>query len=134
VDQISVLFLFSFGYKALTVSCTAFAGNLCGVPDLILSRMKVRIMMLLKIKRLGEGLHPSETFVSIETKSGSEQVAVDTKALRNGTLPIGWPVGKDDGYFLVELPRPTANGARRVWVKKEQVVLDKADKAARKTA
>lgn len=88
-------------------------------------------MMLLKIKNLGEGLHPSETFVSIETKNGPEQVAVDAKSLRNGTLPIGWPVGKSAGFFLVELPRPTVGGARRVWVRKEELI---PDKAARKTA
>jgi hypothetical protein len=88
-------------------------------------------MMLLKVKNLGEGLHPSETFVSIETKDGPEQVAVDSKSLRNGTLPIGWPVGKSAGYLLVELPRPTASGTRRVWVRKEELV---PDKTARKTA
>jgi hypothetical protein len=88
-------------------------------------------MMLLKIKRLGEGLHPSETFVSVETRNGPEQLAVDAKSLRNGTLLIGWPVGKDGGFLLVELPRPTASGARRVWVRKEELV---PDKTARKTA
>jgi hypothetical protein len=88
-------------------------------------------MMLLKIKILGEGLHPSEAFVSIETKNGPEQVAVDAKSLRNGTLPIGWPVGKTAGFLLVELPRPTVSGARRVWVRKEELV---PDKTARKTA
>ena len=88
-------------------------------------------MMLLKIKRLGEGLHPSETLVSVETREGPAEIAVDTLALRNGTLPIGWPVGKNDGFLLVELPRPTVNGARRVWVRKEELI---PDKAARKTA
>lgn len=88
-------------------------------------------MMLLKITRVGEGLHPSETLISIETKNGPEQVAVDTKSLRNGTLPIGWPVGKSAGFMLVELPRPTVRGARRVWVRKEELV---PDKTARKTA
>jgi hypothetical protein len=88
-------------------------------------------MMLLKIKRIGVGLHPSETLVSVETKEGPAEIAVDTRALRNGTLPIGWPVGKNDGFLLVELPRPTVNGARRVWVRKEELI---PDKAARKTA
>ena len=88
-------------------------------------------MMLLKIKRIGEGLHPSETLISLETKSGTEQIAVDAKSLRDGTLPIGWPVGKSGSFLLVELPRPTASGARRVWVKKEEII---PDKSARKTA
>jgi len=88
-------------------------------------------MLLLKIKTLGEGLHPSEVFVSVETRDGPEQVAVDAKALRNGTLPIGWPVAKTGDFLLVELPRPTVSGARRVWVRKEDLV---PDKMARKTA
>jgi hypothetical protein len=88
-------------------------------------------MMLLKIKNLGPGLHPSETFVSVETRDGPQQVAVDAKSLRNGTLPIGWPVGKIAGFLLVELPRPTVSGARRVWVRKEELI---PDKTARKTA
>jgi hypothetical protein len=88
-------------------------------------------MMLLKIKKIGEGLHPSETVVLIETKDGPAEVAVDAKSLRNGTLPIGWPVGKSSDFMLVELPRPTVNGTRRVWVRKEELV---PDKTARKTA
>jgi hypothetical protein len=88
-------------------------------------------MMLLKIKKLGEGLHPSEALISIETRDGPEQVAVDAKSLRNGTLPIGWPVGRDRDFLLVELPRPTIRGARRVWVRKGELI---PDKAARKTA
>jgi hypothetical protein len=88
-------------------------------------------MMLLKIKNLGEGLHPSETVVLIQTKDGPEEVAVDAKSLRNSTLPVGWPVGKSAGFLLVELPRPTVTGARRVWVRQEELV---PDKTARRTA
>ena len=88
-------------------------------------------MMFLKIKNLGEGLHPSETFVSVETKNGPEELAVDSKSLHNGTLPIGWPVGKADDFLLVELPRPTIRGTRRVWVRKNELV---PERTARKTA
>jgi hypothetical protein len=80
---------------------------------------------------LGEGLHPSETIISVETKDGPEQVAVDAKSLRNGTLPIGWPIARHGNFLLVELPRPTVSGARRVWVRKEELI---SDKAARKIA
>jgi hypothetical protein len=87
--------------------------------------------MRLKVERIGEGLHPSEIFVGIKTKNGVEQVAVDSESLHNGSLPIGWPVGKDGDFLLVELPRPTVSGARRVWVKKDELL---PDKTARKTA
>lgn len=88
-------------------------------------------MMLLKIKKIGEGLHPSETLITVDTKLGVEELAVDTRALQNGTLPIGWPVANSEGYLLVELPRPTARGSKRVWVRKEEVV---PDNSSRKTA
>jgi len=88
-------------------------------------------MMLLRIKKLGEGLHPSESFVSVETRTGPQEVIVDAKSLRNGTLPVGWPVQKSGDFLLVELPRPTVNGTRRVWVRKEELI---PDKTARKTA
>jgi hypothetical protein len=88
-------------------------------------------MMLLKVKKIGEGLHPSETYVSVDTRNGPEEVAVDARSLRNGTLPIGWPVGKEGTFLLVELPRPTVRGTRRVWVSKDELI---PDKAARKTA
>jgi hypothetical protein len=88
-------------------------------------------MMLVKVKNLGEGLHPSEAFVSVETRNGPEELAVDAKGVRNGTLPIGWPVGREGDFFLVELPRPTVRGFSRVWVRKEQLV---PEKRARKTA
>jgi hypothetical protein len=87
--------------------------------------------MRLKIERAGEGLHPSEIFVTIRTEGGVQEVAVDPKSLQNGSLPVGWPVGKKGEFLLVELPRPTVNGARRVWVKKEELL---PDKTTRKTA
>lgn len=88
-------------------------------------------MMLVKVKNLGEGLHPSEAFVSVETRDGPEELAVSTDAARTGTLPIGWPVGKEGDFLLVELPRPTIGGTRRVWVRKEELI---PEKRARKTA
>jgi hypothetical protein len=81
--------------------------------------------MRLKIERIGEGLHPSETLVAINTKDGPEQIAVDTRSLQNGSLPVGWPVGKSGEFLLVELPRPTVTGTRRVWVNKGELLPDK---------
>jgi|GraSoiStandDraft_39_1057311.scaffolds.fasta_scaffold287093_3 hypothetical protein len=79
-------------------------------------------MMVVKVKNLGEGLHPSEAFVSVETRDGPEELAVSANAVGNGTLPIGWPVGKQGDFLLVELPRPTVRGISRVWVRKEEVI------------
>lgn len=82
-------------------------------------------MMLVKVKDVSEGLHPSEIFVSVETREGPEEVAVSAKSLRNGALPIGWPVGREGDFLLVELPRPTVRGFSRVWVRKEELIPEK---------
>ena len=88
-------------------------------------------MMLVKVKDVSEGLHPSEIFVSVETRNGPEELAVSAESLRNGTLRIGWPVGREGDFYLVELPRPTVRGFSRVWVRKEELI---PDRAGRKTA
>jgi hypothetical protein len=82
-------------------------------------------MMRLKVKQLGEGLHPSEMFVSVETRDGPQDLAVDPGSIHGSTVSVGWPVGRQGRYLLVELPRPTSEGARRVWVSKDELVAEK---------
>jgi hypothetical protein len=77
--------------------------------------------MRLKVEQLGEGLHPSEVVVSVETRSGPEELVLAPRSLENGTVEVGWPVGRDGDFLLVELPRDTARGYGRVWVLKDQV-------------
>jgi len=36
-------------------------------------------------------------------------------------LEIGYPVGRDEENYLVELPRETSRGFWRVWVAKDKV-------------
>ena len=87
-------------------------------------------MMRLKVRQLGEGLHPSETFVSVETKDGPEELIIDPRSVMNDSLSIGWPVGREDPYLLVELPRPTARGFKRVWVSRDQLIPEEPTRAA----
>lgn len=86
-------------------------------------------MMRLKVDQLGEGLHPSELVVSVQTRTGSEEVVVDPRSVKNNSLSIGWPVGREGNYVLVELPRPTARGSKRVWVKRDSLVRDESIRA-----
>jgi hypothetical protein len=83
-------------------------------------------MMRLKVEKIGEGLHPSEYVVSVRTKGGTEEITLDPRAISNNTLSIGWPVGADRDYRLVELPRPTSRGVKRVWVNKDDLVPDES--------
>lgn len=81
--------------------------------------------MRIKVDIVGEGLHPSETVVAIETKSGTEELVLDSKSLAESSFEAGWPVAHSNGFYLVELPRETARGARRVWVPTRNALREK---------
>lgn len=82
--------------------------------------------MRVKIKRLGEGLYPSDVVVSVETKNGPEGLVVDDSNLDGDMMYVGWPVGQDSEFFLVELPRETFRGSWRVWISRDEVLPDEA--------
>jgi len=77
----------------------------------------------------GEGLHPSEVVVLVPTRTGEEELVVDPKSLEGAAVEIGWPVGRDGKFVLVELPRPTSTGSRRVWVDGKDLVPEKKVRA-----
>jgi hypothetical protein len=85
-------------------------------------------MMRLKVTPLGEGLHPSEMFVSVETRDGRQDLAVNPIAIQSSTssVAVGWPVAREGVYRLVELPTQTSLGARRVWVDKNELITEKS--------
>jgi len=84
-------------------------------------------MLRVKVDRVREGQHPSEVVVSVATADGArEEVIVDIRSLRDDTLEVGYPVGRDRGRVLVELPRETLRGIWRVWVPAESLVGDAA--------
>jgi hypothetical protein len=76
--------------------------------------------MKLRVKKIRDGMHPSETVVAIPTSEGDERLTVDKNALgENTTLEIGWPLRQKDNLVLIELPRETQSGAWRVWVPRD---------------
>lgn len=79
--------------------------------------------MRLKVSRVTEGTHPSEVVVSVQTTKGtSENLVVHRRALSaDHSLEIGYPINREGGSYLVELPRETTTGAWRVWVPTEAV-------------
>lgn len=79
-------------------------------------------MMKLKVRALGEGMHPSEVVVGVTTRSGLECLSVSRRALKDGSLDIGYPITVDQQLYLVELPRETQTGMWRVWVNEDQVI------------
>jgi hypothetical protein len=74
-------------------------------------------MSRLKVRRVGEGLHPSEVVFAVATADGpEEEVTVDSRSLSGDTLEVGHPISRSEDRVLVELPRETMRGAWRVWV------------------
>lgn len=78
-------------------------------------------MMHIPVRRISEGLHPKEVVIAIDTKDGLEELSVDGTSLIGETLGIGWPVGQEKDFYLVELPRETFRGYWRVWISKDAV-------------
>lgn len=79
-------------------------------------------MYRVKVKTVGDGQHPSETIVSVTTTEGEqEELIVDRRALEGGTLRIGYPLRRQGGQFLIELPRETMSGSWRIWVREDQL-------------
>ena len=86
--------------------------------------------MRLKVEEVGEGLHPSELVIMVRTKDGLEELAIDPRSLQNDTVRVGWPVATENGFLLVELPRQTSRGSRRVWVRKDDLIEEESVRAS----
>ena len=79
--------------------------------------------MRVPIREIGPGQHPSELIVQLETRGGATKLIVDKRSIRDDTIEVGYPIAKEDGYLLIELPRETMIGEWRVWVS-EEIVQD----------
>ena len=74
-------------------------------------------MLRMRVNEEGDGLHPSELIVSVDIADGSKELLpVSRKSVEDGMIEIGYPIGKRNGAYLVELPRETYTGTWRVWV------------------
>jgi hypothetical protein len=81
--------------------------------------------MRVRVREIGEGQHPSEKVVQINTKNGTANLVVDGRAIKRESLDVGYPVA-EHGHYLVELPQETMTGEWRVWVPKNAVEAEVA--------
>jgi hypothetical protein len=77
--------------------------------------------MKVKVKEIGQGLHPSEVVVAIATNDGEQNLVIDRRSLQNNFINIGYPIIQREHDYLIELPRETSTGSWRVWVNKDEV-------------
>ena len=85
--------------------------------------------MRVKVVQVEQGLHPTEVLVRIDTLHGPQELAIDKRSLRAGTIEIGYPVSQQGNNRLIELPSETTAGVWRVWVD-ESLLSDEALEAA----
>lgn len=72
-------------------------------------------MYRVKVQTVGDGQHPSEALVSLTTADGvREELIVDRRSIKEGTLRVGYPIRAEGNRYLVELPRETLRGSWRV--------------------
>ena len=87
--------------------------------------------MRVKVKELGKGLHPSEIVVQVETMRGPENLVIDRRSLKDGSIEVGAPLNRDGkDNWLVELPQETMSGTWRVWVNDKFLVPEPKVRAA----
>lgn len=87
--------------------------------------------MRVKVEEVGKGLHPSEVVVQIQTVEGApERLVIDRRSIVDGAIEVGYPVNRNNGYYLIELPRETIGGSWRVWISKDIVVGEALEKTA----
>lgn len=84
-------------------------------------------MPQIRVETVRNGQHPSEVVVAVKTADGgTEKLVVDRRSIRNGTLDVGYPVGREGNRLLVELPRESMRGLWRVWVSHDAVITEEA--------
>ena len=85
-------------------------------------------MMRVKVAEVDEGLHPSEVVVAVKTNEGTENLVVDRRSLKDGAVEIGYPIRQHGDFYLVEFPRETMSGSRRVWVHSDQMLEEEEER------
>jgi hypothetical protein len=85
--------------------------------------------MRVKVDEVGQGMHPSEVLIKIETVQGPQELVVDKRSLRQNTIEVGYPIAQQEKYRLIELPTETTGGVWRVWVD-EKILSGEALEAA----
>jgi hypothetical protein len=87
--------------------------------------------MRLKVKKVEDGLHPSQVSVSINAQDGLHYLVINRHSLdASDMIEVGNPVGRREVFRLIELPAETDSGVWRVWVNKDELSAESALEAA----
>ena len=72
--------------------------------------------MRVRVRPVGAGSRPHDVVVELNTAMGPQRMVIEDKAVETGSLTVGYPLRRDDGFVLVALPRETDGGSFRVWI------------------
>jgi hypothetical protein len=74
------------------------------------------------IGKIEEGLMPTEKIVRVEdAEGGIEEIPVSSRSIDDGKL-VASEIGRLEDKVLIELPRESASGRWRIWVKQSTVL------------
>lgn len=79
-------------------------------------------MCKVKVDRVDEGLIASEKVVTLKTTGGEEEFPVQASKVTDKVVSSAALICEgQDNTVLIEMPRESASGRRRVWVQRSQL-------------
>lgn len=78
--------------------------------------------MRVRVRPIGAGSRPHDVVVELNTAMGPQRITMDDKSVETGSMAVGYPLRRDDGFVLVALPRETDSGSFRVWIPSTDVL------------
>ena len=82
--------------------------------------------MRVRVQRVGQGDTPHGVIVELITVTGPHRLVVDDTQVERDSVPIGYPLRRDNELVWVALPRPTLTGSFRVWIRAEDLLPNRA--------
>jgi hypothetical protein len=78
--------------------------------------------MRVKVQKIGDSDPSNGVTVELVTVTGPHRLVVADHQVAGDSVPIGFPLRRDNELVYVALPRPTLSGSFRVWVRAEDVL------------
>jgi hypothetical protein len=72
--------------------------------------------MRVRVRPVGAGSRPQDVVIELNTAKGPQRIVIEDKAVETGSLTVGYPLKREEGFVLIALPRETDSGSFRVWV------------------
>ena len=82
--------------------------------------------MRVRVQKVGLGDTPNGVIVELMTVTGPHRLVIDDRQVERDSVPIGYPLRRDNELVWIALPRPTLNSSYRVWVRAEDVLPNRA--------